>query len=250
MYHNEREVGTAIRSYLSSSPSLSRKHIHFTSKLASNSTSYDTTRASIKKSLKACGFEYIDLFLLHSPYGGKKARLESWRAVSDAVKEGEIKSAGVSNYGIKHLVELLETNPEIKPVVNQIEVHPWNTHEDICAFCAEHDIAVEAYAPLARAMRMRHPVLVNLCKKYGKTPGQILVRWSLQRGYVVLPKSVRKERIQENADVEGWEIDAADVQRLAECDEGLVTGESCADFIALKHSYLLSVADWDPLDAP
>ena len=105
MYHNEKEVGNAIRAFLASevnTSGLEREDIHFTTKLASNS-SYDATRQSIKGSLKRSGFDYIDLFLLHSPYGGKRARLESWRAVEDAIAEGEIKTGGVSNFGIKHV---------------------------------------------------------------------------------------------------------------------------------------------------
>jgi diketogulonate reductase-like aldo/keto reductase len=104
MYHNERECGRAISDFLGSpaGAELSREDIHFTSKLASNST-YDAARKAIKKSVKECGLEYIDLFLLHSPYGGKKARLESWRAVEDAIDDGEIRIGGVSNYGVKHV---------------------------------------------------------------------------------------------------------------------------------------------------
>jgi len=124
MYHNERETGKAIEQFLASpanSSKLSRDDIHYTSKLASNSD-YNTARRSIKKSVKECGLGHIDLFLLHSPYGGKRARLESWRAVEDAILDGEVKIGGVSNYGVKHLQELLENKPRIKPAVNQIEV--------------------------------------------------------------------------------------------------------------------------------
>lgn len=102
MYHNERDCGRAIQSFLTKNPNIKREDIFYTTKLASNS-SYDAARKSIKGSLKACGLEYIDLFLLHSPYGGKKARLDSWRAVEDAIQDGEIKSGGVSNYGVKHV---------------------------------------------------------------------------------------------------------------------------------------------------
>ena len=108
MYHNERQVGHAILDYLKSHPELKREDIHYTTKLASNGD-YDRARASISKSVKECGLGYIDLFLLHSPYGGKKARLESWRAVEDAIKAGEVKIGGVSNYGEKH-VGLTVTN--------------------------------------------------------------------------------------------------------------------------------------------
>jgi len=229
MYHNEREVGSAILEYIKTHPNIKREDIHYTSKLASNSD-YETARKSIKKSVAACGLGYIDLFLLHSPYGGKKARLESWRAVEDAIQDGEIKIGGVSNFGPKHIEELLSSEPQIKPAVNQIEVHPFNTRVALTEQCQKNDIVVEAYAPLARALRMKHPVIVELSEKYGCTPGQLLVRWSLQHGFVPLPKSVRKERIEENAKVEHFEIDSADMQRLGALDEYLVT-------------------DWDPLDA-
>lgn len=243
MYYNEKEVGTAINGFLSSQANtsgLKREDIHFTTKLRSN-TSYDAARMSIKKSIKTCGLGYIDLFLLHSPYGGKQARLECWRAVEDAIDEGEIKIGGVSNFGVRHvsrlfpdlidwrssfpqLQELLASKPRIMPQVNQIEVHPFNTRTEITSFCQKHDIIVEAYAPLARALRMKHPTIVSLSKKYGATPGQLMVRWSVQHGYVPLPKSVKKERIIENASIDGFEIVEKDMATLDGLDEYLVTG--------------------------
>ncbi|KAF1973147.1 Aldo/keto reductase [Bimuria novae-zelandiae CBS 107.79] len=231
MYHNEKESGKAILDFLSSdanTDSLKREDIHFTSKLASNS-SYDTARKAISRSVKECGLGYIDLFLLHSPYGGRKARLESWRAVEDAIEDGEIRIGGVSNYGVKHLQELLNSKPRILPAVNQVEVHPFNTREDITSFCQENKIVVEAYAPLVRALKMKHPTIVSLSKKYACTPGQLLVRWSLQHGYVPLPKSVKKARIVENGEIGGFSIDDADMKKMDGLDEYLVT-------------------DWDPTD--
>lgn len=233
MYHNEKESGKAILDFPSSDDNvdaLKREDIHFTSKLASNS-SYDTARKAIKKSVKECGLGYIDLFLLHSPYGGKDARLESWRAVEDAIDDGEIKIGGVSNYGVKHLQELLDSKPKIAPAVNQIEVHPFNTRTDIASFCQQNNIVVEAYAPLVRALRMKHPKIVALSKKYSCTPGQLLIRWSLQHGYVPLPKSVKKERIVENSKIGGFEIEENDMKTMDGLDEYLVT-------------------DWDPTDCP
>jgi len=129
------------------------------------------------------------------------------------------------------LQELLDSKPRITPAVNQIEVHPFNTRTDITTFCQKNNIIVEAYAPLVRAMRMKHPTIVSLSKKYGCTPGQLLVRWSLQHGYVPLPKSVRKERIIENSQVGGFEITEEDMMTLDGLDEYLVT-------------------DWDPTDCP
>ncbi|TKA27229.1 hypothetical protein B0A50_04566 [Salinomyces thailandicus] len=229
MYHNEKEVGHAVLDYLKSHPALKREDIHYTTKLASNSD-YSRARASISKSVKECGLGYVDLFLLHSPYGGKQARLDSWRAVEDAIKDGEVKTGGVSNFGQKHITELLSSNPRLKPAINQIEVHPFNTRSALTSFCQENSILIEAYAPLARALRMNHPTITSLARKYTCTPGQLLVRWSCQHGYVPLPKSVRKERIVENGQIEGFEISAEDMQVMNGLDEYLVT-------------------DWDPLDA-
>ncbi|KAK8020119.1 Prostaglandin F synthase [Apiospora arundinis] len=236
MYHNEAEAGQAIRKWLESSentsgPNLTREDIWYTSKLASSSTSYDAVRKSIKRSVKACGLGYIDLFLLHSPYGGPEARLTSWKAVEDAIDDGEIRSGGVSNYGVKHIEELMASNPRIKPAVNQIEVHPFNTQTAIRETCAKHGIVVEAYGPLARAMRMKNPTILELAKKYECTPAQLMVRWSLQHGHVPLPKSAQKERLIDNVKVGGFEISDEDVKRMDALDEHLVT-------------------DWDPTDAP
>ena len=249
-YNNERETGKAIEAFLShpaNKDGLRRDDIHFTSKLQSNS-SYDEARLSISKSVKECGLGHVDLFLLHSPYGGKQARLESWKAVEDAIDSGEVKSGGVSNYGVKHvcgpssdfdvllwlislqLVELLESNPRHRPTVNQIEVHPFNTRTEITRFCQANDIVVEAYAPLVRAWRMEHPLIKSLSSKYGCTPAQLLVRWSLQHGFVPLPKSVTAERIRENGSIGGFEIDRTDMAKMDGLDEYLLT-------------------DWDPIDA-
>ncbi|KAI9815111.1 MAG: hypothetical protein M1827_002954 [Pycnora praestabilis] len=227
MYDNEHEVGHSILTFLSSKSNeggLKREDIHFTTKLASN-TSYDAARRSIKQSLKKSGMEYIDLFLLHSPYGGKAKRLECWRAVEDAIEDGEIKTGGVSNFGVKHLRELLDSKPRVSPAVNQIEVHPFNTRTEITTFCQQHGIVVEAYAPLARALRMKHPTIASLSKKYSCTPAQLMVRWSLQHDFVPLPKSVTKERIVANGDIGGFEIEDADMKTLDGLDEYLVTGK-------------------------
>lgn len=119
--------------------------------------------------------------------------------------------------------------------MNQIEVHPFNTRSALTQYCAKNDIVVEAYAPLARALRMKHPVIVGLAKKYGCTSGQLMVRWSLQHGYVPLPKSVRKERIIENAQIEQFEISKDDMHRMDELDEYLVTGKFDREDFGNKH---------------
>ncbi|PQE23129.1 aldo keto reductase protein [Rutstroemia sp. NJR-2017a WRK4] len=228
-YANEKEVGRAIKKYLDAHKEAKREDLWFTTKLKSN-VGYDATRKAVKDSLRKSGLDYIDLYLLHSPYGGKKKRLECWKAVEDAILEGEVKAGGVSNFGVKHLQELLDSKPRIVPAVNQIEVHPFNTRTDITSFCQENGIVVEAYAPLARALRMKHPQIVDLSKKYSCSPAQLMVKWSLQHGYVPLPKSVTKERIISNGDVDGVEISKEDMDALDGLDEYLVT-------------------DWDPTDA-
>ncbi|GJD05274.1 aldo/keto reductase [Colletotrichum higginsianum] len=179
MYHNEREAGKAIRDFLASGENaqgLTREDLFYTTKLASSSASYDAVRRSIKQSVDVSGLGYVDLFLLHSPYGGKEARLTSWRAVEDAIDAGEVRMGGVSNYGVAHIEELVASKPRIAPVINQIEVHPFNTQTHIRETCAKHGIAIEAYAPLARGMRMKHPKILELAKKYGCTPAQLFVR--------------------------------------------------------------------------
>ncbi|KAI4160886.1 MAG: hypothetical protein LQ342_005312 [Letrouitia transgressa] len=196
--------------------------------LASNSF-YATAQKSIKQSVKHSGLGYIDLFLLHSPYGGRQARPDSWKAVEDAIDEGDVKTGGVSNFGVKHLQELLNSQPRVKPAVNQIEVHPFNTRTEITSFCRQHDIVVQAYAPLARALRMTHPVITSLSDKYSCSPAQLMIRWSLQHGLVPLPKSKTKSRIIVNGEVSGFDIGPEDMNRMDQLDEYLVT-------------------DWDPVD--
>lgn len=130
-----------------------------------------------------------------------------------------------SNLTKTQITELLRSSPRLLPAINQIELHPFNTHASLSALCASHNIVIESYAPLARAWKMDHPTIIELSKKYKCSPAQLMLRWNLQKGHVVLPKSVKKERIVENADVGGFEIGEGDVRRLDGLDEGLVTGE-------------------------
>jgi diketogulonate reductase-like aldo/keto reductase len=223
-YANEADVGAGIRKFLHEHPGVSRGDIFFTTKLRSND-SYEATRAAIKESLRKCGLGWIDLYLLHSPYGGPARRRECWRAVEDAVKAGEVRSAGVSNFGVRHLEELLKGGTTVPVAVNQVEVHPFNTQTAITSYCHENGIVVEAYAPLVRGMRMKHPTIVKLARQYAVTPAQLLIRWGLQKGFVVLPKSVTKERIEANAQVGHFAIGEKEMQELDALDDHLVTGE-------------------------
>lgn len=163
--------------------------------------------------------------LLHAPYNGPQARKGAWKALVEAVEEGKVRSIGVSNYGVHHLDELEKHISELESErggkgkggilsVGQWEVHPWCTRNDIVEWSKARGVVVQAYSPLVRGMRWGEPTLQELAKKYGKTAAQILVRWSLQKGYVPLPKSAKHDRIVANADVYDFEISPDDVARL------------------------------------
>jgi len=163
---------------------------------------------------------YIDLYLIHAPYGSPDDRIGQWRAMVDAQKRGKIRSLGVSNYGVQHLEELKawrETRSEEDRgvlSVGQWELHPWLDRTDIVAWCQREGMAVQAYAPVVRATRMNDPLLSPLTEKYGKAPAQVLIRWSLQMGWTPLPKSVHETRIKENADVFDFELTEEEVKSL------------------------------------
>ncbi|XXH04475.1 Translation factor pelota [Hypoxylon texense] len=217
-YRNEAGVGDAMRS-----SKLPRSEIFFTSKIP-KSTNYANTKAEIETSLKTAGLDYIDLMLIHSPFGGSAARKETWKALVDAVEEGKIRSIGISNYGVQHLDELEKHIAELEAEhgkgkggvisVGQWEVHPWCPRNDIAEWCAKRNIAVEAYAPVVRGERFGEKSLVSLAGKHGKTEAQILLRWSLQKGYLPLPKSVTPSRIKENAEIYDFELSAEDMATL------------------------------------
>ncbi|KAJ8102332.1 NADP-dependent oxidoreductase domain-containing protein [Lipomyces tetrasporus] len=212
-YHNEAECGSALARWLSETGS-KREDVYYVTKLW-NSHHGELAANAINDSLRRANLDYIDLYLIHSPLSSRKLRLETWKVMQEAVKAGKIKSIGVSNYGIHHLQELLDwPDLEIKPSVNQLEVHPWLPRKDIVSFCNEHDIVVEAYSPLTRGERFKEPVVQELCKKYNKTPAQILIRWSLQQGLVPIPKSNNQERIKTNLDVFGYSISEEDMTKL------------------------------------
>ncbi|KAI9742912.1 MAG: hypothetical protein M1818_003641 [Claussenomyces sp. TS43310] len=225
-YENEAEVGAAIRAFLASpaaaATGLQRRDIWFTTKLRAN-VGYEETREAIRRSRRTSGLPRLDLYLLHSPYGGREKRLECWRAVEDAMAEGEVGTGGVSNFGLTHLRELVDAQPRVLPAVNQIEVNPFNTRRELTSFCQEHGIVVQAYSPLAKAWRMQHPKILELAQRYSCSPAQLLIRWSLQHDFVPLPKSANKERIRANGQLEGFDIGQDDMKVLDGLDEYLIT---------------------------
>lgn len=219
-YYNERECGETIRSFLEETGT-PRSEIYYTTKLMTN-VSYEATIKDIDASLKASELGYIDLYLLHSAIGGPEKRRECWRACVDAKKAGKVKSIGVSNYGIAHLQEMVDQGVEL-PVLNQVDLHPFMTRTDIVAMCQKYDIALEAWAPLVRGLRFKHPAMTGLAKKYGKTAAQVLLRYSIQKEYIPIPKSSSKERIIANTQIYDFELTKEEVAYLDTLDEALVT---------------------------
>ncbi|KAF9162164.1 hypothetical protein DFQ26_003819 [Actinomortierella ambigua] len=209
LYGNEVSVGNAIRK-----SGIPRNQIFVTTKLWDDDQGYESALEACDLSLEKLGLDYIDLYLIHSPSCGAELRRESWKALEKLVTQGKVKSIGVSNYGVHHLKELLGSNPTIRPVVNQIEVTPWCTRTEIVSFCKAQNIAIAAYSPLTRGLKLQEPTLVKIAHKYGKSTAQVLIRWSLQKGYVVLPKSSNKARIEQNADVFDFDIADGDMATL------------------------------------
>ncbi|ODQ69020.1 hypothetical protein LIPSTDRAFT_108202 [Lipomyces starkeyi NRRL Y-11557] len=220
VYRNEEPSAAAIKR-----SSIPRSQIFFTSKVPPRGLSYARAAAQIEASLKLTGLEYIDLMLLHAPYGGRESRKGAWKALVEAQEAGKVRSIGVSNYGVQHLDEMELYIKELekerggegkggKIDVGQWEIHPWLPRRDIVEWCEKRGVVVQAYCPIVRGRRMDDPVLQPLVKKHGKTGAQILIRWSLQKGFVPLPKSVTPSRIVENADVYDFELDAEDMKAL------------------------------------
>lgn len=211
-YKNEAHVVEAVKS-----AGVPRDQLYITTKVFDVTSDVSAKIATSLKIFEPIG--YIDLFLIHSPIGGAAARKNAWAALEKAVEEGRVKSIGVSNYGPKHIEELMKY-ARIKPVVNQVELHPWCQQRDIVAACKKYDIVVQAYTPLTRARKFDDPTLVEIASKFGKDPAQILVRWGLQKDLVTLPKSEKEARIISNADVYNFEIDDVSMTKLDALDQG------------------------------
>jgi diketogulonate reductase-like aldo/keto reductase len=222
-YRNERDVGEALRA-----SGLPREHVFITTKLMNEDHGYEKTIAACERSLGILGLDHVDLYLIHWPV--ERLRTEAWRALETLLEEGKCRSIGVSNYTIRHLEELLEQSSTV-PAVNQVEFHPFLYQKDLLEYCESKGIVLEAYSPLTRGERLNDPKLAIIASEYSKTPAQILIRWALQHGTVVIPKSVRRERIAENADVFDFEMSKLDMGSLDALDVALHTS-------------------WDPTNAP
>lgn len=207
LYDNEYEVGKGIDKWIKEGNS--REDVFYTTKFWSAQSRgtrdhYMTTKQEIEECLSAVEpLKYIDLLLIHSPLCGPERRKLAWKAMEEAVEEGKVKNIGVSNYGEKHLKEMFEY-AKIKPVVNQIEISPWLMREELVKFCHDNDIAVEAYAPLTHGYKLSNPPteVKVLMDKYQKDAAQILIKWSLQKGLIPLPKTSTISRLSGNLNVD------------------------------------------------
>jgi methylglyoxal/glyoxal reductase len=217
VYRNEGDVGAAI-----SASGLATGSVWVTTKLANADQGAATARHAFEASLERLGLDAVDLYLLHWPH---ERRLESWRALEQLHAEGLARSIGISNFLVRHLDELL-ARASVPPAVNQIELSPFlhRSREDTLRRCAEEGIVVEAYSPLTKGRRLDDSTLASIAAEVGRTPAQVLIRWSLQKGFVVLPRSSNAGRIAENAAVFDFTLDDAQIEALEGLDEGLTTG--------------------------
>ncbi|OCS86028.1 aldo/keto reductase [Caryophanon latum] len=206
LYYNEEEVGEAVRN-----ASVRRDELFITTKVWNDDQGYDETLRAFEVSLKKLDMEYVDLYLTHWPVEGKFT--ETYRAIERLYDEKLIRATGVSNHHVPHLQQLL-AKANVPPMVNQIELHPYLTQQPLRAFCEEEGIAVTSWSPLGRANVLGDETLQQLGEQYGKSAAQIIIRWHLQHGLVVIPKSVTPSRIAENFDVFNFELSDAHMAQI------------------------------------
>lgn len=207
IYKNEDAVGKAIKE-----SAVNRDELFITTKVWNEHQGYDSTLKAAEKSLKALGLDYLDLYLIHWP--GKDKYVDTWRALERLYDEKLVRSIGVSNFQIHHL-EHLAANSNEKPVLNQIELHPRLTQEDVREYCQEQEIVVESWSPLGRGHLLSEPTIQHIASKHGKTAAQVIIRWHLQNNLVVIPKSINEHRIIENADVFDFELTLNEMNELS-----------------------------------
>ena len=220
MYGNEKEVGEAI-----TKSGLNRADVFVTSKLSNDAHLPDDTRAAFDLSLEELGLDYLDLFLIHWPlptrYDGDF--VSTWRTLEEFYRDGRARSIGVSNFQPHH-IRRLHAEAEVPPAVNQIEVHPYLTQDEVRAFCAEHQIAVEGWSPIAQGEVLDDPTINDIAERAGHTPAQVVLRWHIERGDIIFPKSVTASRIRENFDIFGFELPGEDVAAISALNKNQRTG--------------------------
>lgn len=215
-YGNEESVGLAVKK-----SGIDRKDLFITSKLTNSEHGYERTLAAFEETMKKLDMDYLDLYLIHWPNPiafrdhWQEANAGTWKAFEELYKAGRIRAIGTSNFRPHHIEELMKT-ATVAPMVNQIRLCPGETQDEVVDYCRSHNIQLEAYSPLGVGKIFEVPEMKALAEKYGKSIAQICIRWSLQRGYLPLPKSVTPSRIKENTQVFDFELEAADVQLIAD----------------------------------
>lgn len=212
-YGNEEAVGAAVRDC-----GVAREELFITTKLWVQDASYQGAKAAFEESMRKLGLEYLDLYLIHQPMGDTYG---AWRAMEELYCEGRIRAIGVCNFYPHVLADFCET-VKIKPMVNQVELHPFFSQENALALMKEYGVVPEAWGPMAEGKHgiFTHPVLTEIGNQYGKTPAQVALRWNTQRGVVVIPKSVHRERMQQNIDIWDFTLSEQDMKCIAELDLG------------------------------
>jgi 2,5-diketo-D-gluconate reductase A len=216
MYGNEREVGEAIRA-----SGLDRADVFVTSKLNNGAHRPDDARAAFDRTLSALGLDHVDLFLVHWPlptlYDGDY--VSTWRTLEEFKEDGRARSIGVSNFQVEHL-QRLAAETDVVPAVNQIELHPYFQNREVSAYGEAHGIATEAWSPIAQGAVLDDPAITAIAERLERTPAQVVLRWHIQHGYIVFPKSVTPERIRENFALFDFELDPGDMERIDSLDRG------------------------------
>ncbi|WP_434587380.1 aldo/keto reductase [Streptomyces sp. A5-4] len=218
MYGNEKEVGQAVRD-----SGLDRADVFVTSKLDNGAHAYDDALRAFDRTLGDLGLDHLDLFLIHWPLPGKGDFVETWKALEEVYRSGRAKAIGVSNFQPHHLRRLMDSSVVV-PAVNQVEVHPYLTQDDVRSFGAEHDIATEAWSPIAQGKVLDDPAINRIAERVGKSPAQVTLRWHIQRGDIVFPKSVTHKRIEENFDLFDFELSEADIGEISALNRDERTG--------------------------
>ena len=210
-YNNEVGIGNGIKE-----SGIDRKDIFIVTKLWNDDHGYDNTIEAFNKSLNNLQVDYIDLYLIHWP---NKLNAETWRAFEHLYETGKVKAIGVCNFKVEHLEELKKT-AKIMPMVNQVEIHPFSTKNNIINYCKDNNIKVVAWSPISRGRVLSNDLMIDLSQKYKKSIVQIVLRWHMQKGVIPIPKSSNENRIKENIDIFDFEISSEDMKAIDSLDEG------------------------------
>jgi 2,5-diketo-D-gluconate reductase A len=224
LYDNEAAVGEAI-----AESGIDRDDLFVTTKVWNDDQGRDATLRAFDASLKRLGLDRLDLYLIHWPYPGQDLYVETWKTLEELYADGRVRSIGVSNFQPTHLQRLLDET-ETVPAINQVELHPWLQQRELREFHAEHGIVTEAWSPISRGARLADPAIAELADKHGTSPAQVILRWHLDIGNVIIPKSVNRDRMAANIDLCDVHLDADDHAVIDGLDEGTRIGPNPDEF--------------------